>query len=166
LRELGLWLDSHTTPAKLAFAGLLLAPVMQLVMSDNATSSAEFEAVEKYVGRIQREFELATRSDLESVGTDMGLLPMLKGTWDTPKFFSARAMLADALGRLKESEAHEVRNEISRAALAVAHAGSPHLISLHMVDEEERKLIHEIARDLQLERSSEGLNLLGKSGDE
>ncbi len=165
LRQLGLWQDSRTTPARLAFAGLMLAPIMQIVVRDRATTSAEFETVEDYLRRMEDEFGLATMADTESIGTDMGLLPMLEGNWNASKFLEARALLAQALTRLSERDADAVRNAISRAALAVARAGSPHMISLHMLDREERDMINELIRELQLERSSEGLHLLGKSAE-
>src|ERR1700733_9044035 len=91
LRDLGLWQESHTTPGKLAFGGLMLAPVMQVDMSDSLPSAAEF------MKRIEVEFEIATEDDLESIGTEMGLLPMVPATWDKDKFLTARAMLSGAL---------------------------------------------------------------------
>ncbi|HZK77025.1 MAG TPA: hypothetical protein VFD13_08970 [Candidatus Kapabacteria bacterium] len=165
LRALGLWNASHTTPARLAFAGLMLAPIMQIVVRDSATTSAEFEMVEDYLRRMEGEFGLATMADTESIGTDMGLLPMLKGSWNDAHFMEARTLLAQSLTRLSERDADAVRNAISRAALAAARAGSPHMISLHMLDREEREMINQLIRELQLERSSEGLQLLGKSAD-
>lgn len=163
LRSLGLWLDSHTTPSKLAMAALLIAPVMQIIVRDDATSTAEFQMMQSYLETIEREMALATQSDMESIGTDMGLLPMLRGTWDTAKFQRARSLLAAVVGRLTEREADLVRNSVSKAALAAVRAGSPHAISFHMVDDEERQMVQDLIRDLKLERSSEGLNLLSKA---
>ncbi len=163
LRSLGLWQDSHTTPSKLAFAGLLLAPIMQIVVRDDATSTAEFQMMQEYLETLQRGFALATHSDLESIGTDMGLLPMLRGTWDTARFQRARSLLAAVVGRLTEREADDVRNAVAHAALAAVKAGSPHMISFHLVDDEERAMVQDLIRDLKLERSSEGLNLLNKA---
>lgn len=165
LRELGLWHESHTTPAKLAYAGLILSPIMQLVMADNATTTAEFEAVSRFVTTMERSFELATRSDIENIGTDMGLLPMLKSTWDNPRFLAARRILGGTLPRLSEADAHDVRTEISKAILSVARAGSSHMISLHMLDKSERGVINELVRDLHLEKCAEGLSLMDKAGD-
>jgi hypothetical protein len=165
LQELGLWHDSNTTPAKLAFAGLMLAPIMEIDLLDNATSATEFQTIEQYLRSIEWQFEIATESDLEDIGTDMGLLPMVKGNWTKEKFKSARGLLAATLERLTEKEAHNVKSAIAKAMLDVARAGSPHIISFHGIDSKEGKLIHEIARDLQLHTTAEGLNLLGKSGD-
>jgi hypothetical protein len=163
LRNLGLWQDSNTTPVKLAFAGLLMAPIMQIVVRDDATSTAEFQMMQDYIATLSREFALATEGDIESIGTDMGLLPMLRGNWDTQKFQRARSLLAAVVGRLTEREADMVRNAVSKAALAAVRAGSPHMISFHMVDDEERQMVQDLIRDLKLERSTEGLNLLSKA---
>ncbi|MDP4199288.1 MAG: hypothetical protein Q8922_12655 [Bacteroidota bacterium] len=163
LRSLGLWQDSNTTPAKLAFAALLLAPVMQIVVRDDATSTAEFQAMQEYLQKIERDFALASHSDMESIGTDMGLLPMLRGTWDTNMFQRALSLLAAVMSRLSEREADDVRNAISKAALAAVRAGSPHMISFHMVDDKERAMVQDLIHRLKLERSTEGLNLLSKA---
>src|ERR1043165_9561458 len=163
LRTLGLWHDSNTTPVKLAFAGLLMAPIMQIIVRDDATSTAEFQMMQDYIMVLSRDFALATESDIESIGTDMGLLPMLRGNWDTQKFQRARSLLAAGVGRLTEREADMVRNRVSKAALAAVRAGSPHMISFHMVDDEERQMVQDLIRDLKLERSTEGLNLLSKA---
>src|ERR1035437_6503395 len=81
LRSLGLWQDSHTTPSKLAFAGLLLAPIMQIVVRDYATLSAALQMMQEFLETFEREFALAPKSDMEEIGTEMGLLPMLRATW-------------------------------------------------------------------------------------
>ena len=165
LRSLGLWPDGHTIPSKLAFAGLMLAPVLQISMRDNATSANEFQAIEEYVRRIEHEFELATKEDMESIGTEMGMLPMVKGTWNNSKFGTARSVLGKVLERLDEQEAHDVRNAVARGCLDVARAGGAHLVSVHTVETKEKPLIHEIIYDLQLETTAEGLYLLGKMGN-
>jgi hypothetical protein len=165
LRSLGLWQENHTMPVKLAFAGLMLAPIMQISTMDRATSATEFQAIEEYVRRIEREFELATKENMETIGTEMGMLPMIKGTWGTAKFRAARAMLIWALERLEEQEAHDVRNAIAKGCLDVARAGGAHLLSVHTVDTKEKPLIHEIINDLRLETTAEGPHLLGKTGN-
>jgi hypothetical protein len=163
LRKLGLWQESNTTPSKLAFAGLMIAPVMQIVVRDDATSTAEFQMMQDYLETLSREFALATVADMETLGTDMGLLPMLPSSWKTDQFQRARSLLAAVVGRLTERESDMVRNAVSKAALAAVRAGSPHMISFHMVDEEEAQMVRDLIRDLKLERSTEGLNLLSKA---
>src|ERR1017187_10207363 len=148
LRDLGLWKESHTTPAKLAFAALMLAPIMEIDMMDNMTTPAEFTAIEEFVHRIEDDFELATEDDLESIGTDMGLLPMVQSTWDTSKYLTARALLAGAIERLSEKEAHHVRNAIAKATLDVARAGTGHIIGIHHITKGEKPLLHQIAHEL------------------
>ena len=163
LRDLGLWQESHTTPGKLAFGGLMLAPVMQVDMSDSLTSAAEFTTIEEFMKRIEVEFEIATEDDLESIGTEMGLLPMVPATWDKDKFLTARAMLSGALERMTEPEANHVRNALSKAILAIARVGSGHILGLHHITKQERPLIHEIVHELRLETTGEGLHLLEKT---
>jgi hypothetical protein len=163
LGDLGIWKKSHTTPEKLAFAALMLAPIMEVDMMDNMTSPAEFSAIEEFVRRIEDDFELATEEDLESIGTDMGLLPMVQATWDTSNFQTARALLSGALERLTEAEAHHVRNAVAKAALEVARAGSGHIFGIHHIDKHEKPLLHQIVHELRLETTSEGMHLMGQS---
>jgi hypothetical protein len=163
LRELGLWQESHTTPEKLAFGGLMLAPIMQVDMSDSMTSANEFTTIEEFVRRIEVDFEIATEEDLESIGTEMGLLPMVPATWDTSKFMTARAILAGALERLTEPEANHVRNALAKAVLEVARVGSGHILGLHHITKHEKPLIHEIVHELRLETTGEGLHLMDKT---
>jgi hypothetical protein len=165
LRELGLWQESHTTPEKLAFGALMLAPIMQVDMQNRSVSSSEFSAIEEYVRRIESDFEIATEEDLESIGTDMGLLPMVQSTWNTEKYLTARALLAGALERLTEKEAHHVRNAVAKATLDVARAGTGHIIGIHRIHKLEKPLLHQIVHELRLETTSEGLHLLGQSED-
>jgi hypothetical protein len=163
LKELGLWQESHTTPEKLAFGALMLAPIMQVDMQNRSVSNGEFAVIEDFVRRIEDDFELATEDDLESIGTDMGLLPMVQSTWDTSKYMTARALLAGALERLTEKEAHHVRNAVAKATLDVARAGTGHIIGIHHINRGEKPLLHQIAHELRLETTSEGLHLLGQS---
>ncbi len=163
LKELGLWQSSHTTPEKLAFGALMLAPIMQVDMHGRTTSMGEFTVIEDFVRRIEDEFELATEEDLDSIGTEMGLLPMVQSSWDTEKFVAARALLSGALERLTEREAHQVRNALAKAVLDVARAESRHVISIHHISKHERPLLHEIVHELRLETTGEGLHLLGQS---
>ena len=165
LRELGLWQESHTTPEKLAFAALMLSPIMQVDMQDRSTSYSEFTTIEEFVQRIEDDFEIATKEDLESIGMEMGLLPMVKATWDTSKFLTARAMLAGALERLTEREAHQVRSALAKVTLDVARAGSGHIINLHHISKHEKPLLHEIVHELRLETTGEGLHLQEQSED-
>jgi hypothetical protein len=163
LKELGLWQESHTTPEKLAFGALMLAPIMQVDMHGRTTSMGEFAVIEEFVRRIEDDFELATEDDLDSIGTEMGLLPMVKSTWDTSKFLAARAMLSGALERLTERESHQVRTALAKAVLDVARAESRHIISIHHINKQEKPLLHEIVHELRLETTGEGLHLMDQS---
>ena len=75
-------------------------------------------------------------------------------------FITARMLLAGTLERLSEKEAHHVRSALAQALLEIAQAGSAHFISIHHIDKHERPLLHEIAHDLQLGTTGEGLHLL------
>ena len=163
LRTLGLWPEAAAGGPKLAFAGLMLTPIMEIVVHDSATTSAEFESVVKYIRGIQREFELPAREKIEAIGTDMGLLPMIPGTWKKENFLTARTLLKDAMNRLPEEEAKAVRTAICRGALAVALAGSSHLISLHALDRDERALLRDLIGALELDKCAEGMELLENS---
>ena len=165
LSTLGLWQAPREplrspAPAKIAFAGLLLAPIMEIVVHDNATTSAEFESVAKYIRTIEREFALGSREKIESIGTEMGLLPMVAGTWSKQQFSEARSILAQVLNRMPEADSNPVRTAITRATLAVALAGSSHLISIHALDREEREMIRELIQELELDKCAEGMQLL------
>ncbi len=164
LRKLRLAAGTDRSTTRLSFAALMLAPVMELSVRNRVTTPNEFEAIEEYLKEIEHDFELAPKEELEAIGTEMGMLPMIKGTWRPADFHIARNLLAEALDRLTEKEAHAVRNAIAKALLNVARAGGGHLITLHVVDSENRPMIHEIVQSLKLDTTSEGLNLIGKTG--
>ncbi len=166
LKELGLWQESHTTPEKLAFGALMLAPIMEVDMQNRSVSMGEFAAIEEFVRTLEDDFELATEDDLESIGTDMGLLPMVQSTWDTSKYLTARALLAGAIERLTEKEAHHVRNALAKGMLDIARAGTGYVIGIHRIQKGERPLLHQIIHELRLETTSEGLHLLGQSEED
>ena len=161
LASLGLWSAAAGRRAShLAMGGLMLAPVMQIVVRDNATTAAEFASVRGFLGRLEGELGLATLTDLEQIGTSMGLLPMLPATWGKTEFSEARCLLAAALDRLGADDAVAARNILAEAALDVARAGSPHAISLRMVDDAERTMLRALIDELHLERSPQGMALL------
>lgn len=162
LREFGL--DAPNADHRLAVAALMLSPLLELSTEDGVTTPTEFEAIEAFLERLEVEFELATRDELESVGTEMGMLPMVPGGWDRTRFINARTMLGYALDRMQESEAHAVRNAIASGCLAVATAEGSHLISLHRVSTDEQPLLASIVKSLKLDTTSEGLHLLERAG--
>ncbi len=160
LHALSLWQASHTSPAKLAFAALILTPIMQIDQLDGMTSPSEFTVIGEFVRRIEREFQLATEEDLESIGTDMGMLPMVGGGWKTPQFVEARMLLAAAIDRLSEPEAQNVRNVLAQGVLQIARAGSGHIINLHKLPASQKPTLNEIVIQLKLGNTSEGLRIL------
>jgi hypothetical protein len=149
---------------RLTMAALMLAPLLELSTEDRVTSPSEFEAVEDFLRKLEEDFELATRDEIESVGTDMGLLPMLPGSWDRDQFKAARQTMVTLLEKLPSSEAHEVRSAIAAGCLAVARAGGGAIINLHRVSDDEKPLIAEIVSSLQLDATAEGLHLLERAG--
>ena len=163
LHELGLWHSSNHSPVKLAFAALMLSPIMQIDQLDDMTSQSEFTVLGEFVHKMEVDFELASEEDLESIGTDMGMLPMVGGGWKTEQFLLARALLAGAIERLTEEEAHEVRTALARGALDISRAGSGHLINLHTLPNSQRPLLRSIVTELRLGGTAEGLRILGMS---
>ena len=159
LRDLGL----SGTP-RLILAALMLAPLLELSTDDRVTTPTEFEAIEVYLRRLEEEFELATRDEIEEIGTDMGILPMLPGSWDRLRFAKARTALAAILGKLPEDEAHEIRTAVAGGCLQVALAEGGSLINLRRVSSDEQPLIARIIDSLKLDRTAEGLHLLERAG--
>ncbi len=147
-----------------ALAALMLSPLLELAVAGGATTTGEFAVIEDNVKRIERDFELTTKEDLETVGTAMGLLPFVTPEWTTADFEKARQLLRDAIGRLSENAQHAVRDFIARGALEVANA-SGGILHLLNISRNERSILHAIIEDLELERCAEGLYLIGKIGD-
>lgn len=147
---------------KAIFGALMLAPLFELCLADGATTTAEFAVIEDCVKSLERDFELASKEELESVGTTMGLLPFVPSLWKDADFLQARKILAASIERLDEPDQHTVRNWISKRSLQVAEAsgGVFHLLS---IPRNERPILHSVIEDLQLAKSAEGLHLIGKT---
>jgi hypothetical protein len=142
----------------------MIAPLLELSKDDRVTSPTEFEAIEQYLRQLETEFELATRDEIAEIGTDMGMLPMLPGTWDRARFEKARIVLAAVLERLPDAESHEIRTAVAGGCLAVALAHGGHLINLRRVNSDEQPLIARIIATLKLDKTAEGLHLLERAG--
>lgn len=160
LRALGL----SASTARQSMAALMLSPLLELSTGDRVTSPTEFEAIENYLRQLEEEFELATRDEMEAIGTDMGMLPMVPGSWDRKKFVDARKVLAKVLRSLPQAEAHEVRSTIAQGCRHVASAEGGSLINLYRVSAGEKPLIAEIVESLELDNTAEGLHLLERAG--
>jgi hypothetical protein len=162
LRSFGI--EMPTGDHRLAMAALMLSPLLELSTDDRVTSPSEFEAIEDFLQKLEADFELATLDEIEALGTEMGMLPMVPGSWDRSRFSRTRQLLARSLDRMLEKEAHAVRNAIAAGCLAVATAEGGHLISLHRVSDKEKPLVAEIVESLKLDTTSEGLRLLERAG--
>jgi hypothetical protein len=161
LRTLGLPDGESEAAAREAFGGLMLSTLISVSVADGATSSGEFEEIEDFIRRLENEFELATKENLESVGTNMGFVPFIKGSWGKEHFQRARGVLASALERIAETDAHHVRNELAKSVLKVAKA-SGGLLHLHNLHKSEVHVLHELVEELKLDQCAEGLHLIGK----
>jgi hypothetical protein len=164
LSQLQIKHDGSSDADRCALAALMLSPLLELAVADGATTTGEFAVIEQNVQRIESEFELTTKEDLESVATAMGLLPFVKAEWTTADFESARALLQSAILRLPEKAQHAVRDFIARGALEVANA-SGGILHLLNISRNERSILHCIIEELELDRCAEGLYLIGKTGD-
>ena len=164
LRSLDVKLTDEVESERLALAVLMLAPLMQLSTADGATTTGEFGVVESIVQRIESSFELATKEELESAGTAMGMLPFVPSAWKEADFVRARQLLVSALMRLPEDAQHAIREFIAKGALEMANA-SGGLLHLLNITQRERSTLHHIIEDLSLDRCAEGLHLIGKIRD-
>ncbi len=156
--------DGSEDADRRGLAALMLSPLLELAVADGATTTGEFAIIEENVKRLEHDFELTTKEDLESIATVMGLLPFVKAEWKTSDFESARALLHQAILRLPEKVQHAVRDFIARGALEVANA-SGGILHLLNISRNERSILHCIIEDLELDRCAEGLYLIGKTGD-
>jgi len=161
LKTIGLPLDGSEECERLTLAGLIIAPLLELSTADGATTTSEFAVLEESIKRIEREFELATKEDIESLATPMGLLPIMNPEWKEADFTLARSILADVLSRCEEEGHHAIRNFIASGALLVADA-SGGLLHLLTISRNERSILHVIIEDLGLSECAEGLHLIGK----
>src|SRR6185312_1324986 len=159
LKRLGLPSGSKEGEIREAFAGLMLAPILEVSLADGVTNPNEFEAIETYVLILENDFELCSKERLETLGTTMGMLPFVQSEWSKREFQDARTLLGGILKRLPESDAHRVRNAIAKACLHVA-TSSGGIVRFHTVQKNERHVLHDIIESLNLDQCSEGLNLL------
>jgi hypothetical protein len=144
------------------FGALMISPLLELCAADGATTTAEFAVLEECMKSLEHEFELASKEELESVGTSMGLLPFVPSAWCDDDFLRARKLLATAISRLSDDGQHAIRNWISKNALHVADA-SGGIFHLMNISRNERPILHAIIEDLHLSKCAEGLQLIGKT---
>jgi hypothetical protein len=155
-----LGLDSKSNSS--LFAALMISPLLELCAADGATTTAEFAVLEECMKSLEHEFELASKEELESIGTSMGLLPFIPSAWSDEDFLKARKLLSEATLRLSDEGQHSIRNWISKNALHVADA-SGGIFHLMNIPRNERPILHAIIEDLHLSKCAEGLQLIGKT---
>lgn len=164
LASLGLHSPHTESENRAALAVMMLATLLEVSMTDGSTTTGEFEIVEQFIDRLEREFELTSKEQLEEFGTEMGLVPFIQGKWTRDQFRSSRKVLAAVLDRLTEETSHKIRAAIARYAYELAKASGGLLKITNISDAEEHALLA-IARDLKLDRTAEGLHLLSRTGD-
>jgi tellurite resistance protein len=162
LPSIGLQVPKNDSDRRAVLAALVLASVLEVSMTDGATTTGEFEVVEELIEHLEDEFELASREKLQDIGTEMGMVPFIEGQWSREQFRKARMILADALERLDDEEAHKLRGVIAKYCYEVAKA-SGGLLKITNISDEEEHLLQEIARTLKLETTAEGLHLISRT---
>lgn len=158
----GLIAPSNETENRAVLAALLLASVVEFSMTDGATTTGEFEIIQEFIDKLEQEFELTNREQLEEIGTEMGMVPFISGDWTREQFKSARMILASALERLPEKNAHQFRAAIAKYVYETAKA-SGGLFKITNISTEEEHILHEIARTLKLQTTSEGMHLISRT---
>jgi hypothetical protein len=147
-----------------ALGVLMLATLLEVSMTDGSTTTGEFEIVEEFIDKLEREFELTSKEQLEEFGTEMGLVPFIQGTWTREQFQTSRKLLAATLERLSEETAHRIRAAIAKHVYELAKA-SGGLLKITNISDAEEHILLAIAHDLKLDRTAEGLHLLSRTGD-
>jgi hypothetical protein len=164
LPGIGIITPETSADRRSVLAALILASVIEVTMTDGATTTGEFEVVEEMIDKLEREFELTSREKLEEIGTEMGMVPFITGVWSKEQFRQAREVLAAALERLDEEDAHRIRSLIAKHLYEAAKA-SGGLLKINNISDEEEHIIAEIARTLKLGNTAEGIHLLSRTQD-
>jgi len=162
LPSVGLQVPKSSSDVRAILAALVLGSVIEVSMTDGATTTGEFEVVEELIEHLEDEFELASRERLQEIGTEMGMVPFIEGQWSREQFRQARMLLAIALDRLDEENAHKLRGVIAKYCYEVAKA-SGGLLKITNISDQEEHILQEIARTLRLETTAEGLHLISRT---
>ncbi|HET6511013.1 MAG TPA: hypothetical protein VFH43_02390 [Candidatus Kapabacteria bacterium] len=161
----GMISPQSTTDRKSMLAALVLATVLEVSMTDGATTTGEFEVAEELIDHLEREFELTSREKLEDIGTEMGLVPFITGQWSREQFKQARHVLAAALDRLDEEDAHRLRALIAKYCYEVAKA-SGGLFKITNISDDEENVLVDIAKTLKLGTTAEGIHLISRTTEQ
>ncbi len=162
LPAIGIVTPETTSDRRSVLAALILASVIEVTMTDGATTTGEFEVVEELIDQLERNFELTSRENLEEIGTEMGMVPFITGVWSKEQFRESREILAATLDRLPEDDAQKIRSLIAKHCYEAAKA-SGGLLKINNITDEEEHVIAEIARTLKLGSTAEGIHLISRT---
>jgi hypothetical protein len=164
LPAIGLNTPENSSERRAVLGALILAAVLEVTMTDGATTTGEFEVVEELIDQLERNLELTSREKLEEIGTEMGMVPFIAGVWSREQFRQARAVLAAALDRLGDDTAHSIRSLIAKYCYEAAKA-SGGLLKITNISDDEESILVEIAKSLKLGSTAEGIHLLSRTQD-
>jgi hypothetical protein len=164
LPGIGIITPETSSDRRSVLGALILASVLEVTTTDGSTTTSEFEVVEELIDHIERDFELTSREKLEDIGTEMGMVPFITGVWTKEQFRQAREILATALDRLEDDDAHKIRSMIAKYLYEAAKA-SGGLLKINNISDEEEHIIAEIARTLKLGSTAEGIHLISRTQD-
>lgn len=159
---IGIITPETTSDRRAVLAALILASVLEVSMTDGATTTSEFEIVEGLIDHLEQDLELTSREKLEEIGTEMGMVPFITGEWSREQFRNARQILAVSLDRLQEETAHRIRALIAKYCYEVAKA-SGGLLKITNISEDEENILLEIATSLRLTSTAEGIHLISRT---
>jgi hypothetical protein len=160
--SIGIITPDTTSDRRAVLAALILASVLEVSMTDGATTTSEFEIVEELIDLLEQQLELTSREKLEEIGTEMGMVPFITGEWTREHFKQARQILAPALDRLDDETSHRIRALIAKYCYEVAKA-SGGLLKITNISEDEEHILVEIAKSLKLGSTAEGIHLISRT---
>jgi hypothetical protein len=161
---IGLITPDTSSERRAVLGAMILGSVIEVTMTDGATTTGEFEVVEELIDQLERSLELTSRENLEEIGTEMGMVPFISGVWSREQFRKSREILAASLERLGEEDAHKIRALIAKYCYEAAKA-SGGLLKITNISDDEESILVEIAKTLKLGTTAEGIHLLSRTQD-
>ncbi len=164
LPAIGLSTPETTSERRAVLGAMILASLIEVTMTDGATTTGEFEVVEELIDQLEQNLELTSRENLEEIGTEMGMVPFISGVWSREQFRQSREILAASLDRLDEVSSHKIRSLIAKYCYEAAKA-SGGLLKINNITDEEEHILVEIAKTLKLGSTAEGIHLISRTKD-